>query len=103
MKTILALLVVALLVVLCFAGELSVATVAKPYDKTDLNKKVTLQESPRENCWRLIHDGKKVIALWEGEGVTWTGNQLYCASKLEEVEAKIKDLNLEPLKEIETP
>lgn len=56
-------------------------------------------ESPGETCWRLVHDGVKVIDLFESEGLTWTAHTLFCATTRAECEAEIARLGLTPLAE----
>ena len=36
--------------------------------------------SPAEHCFRLVHDGKKVIAYFESSGVTRTSHNLFCGT-----------------------
>ena len=50
--------------------------------------------SPRENCHRLVHDGVKVIALFESVGETVTRNELFCGTKAE-CDAEIVRLGLD--------
>ena len=52
-------------------------------------------ESPKEKCWRLVHDGKKVISLVECEGYTWTIFPLFCAETEKECLDEIARLHLE--------
>jgi hypothetical protein len=58
---------------------------------------VTVNVSPHIQCWRLIHDGVKVIAVFESPGVTKTLNHLFCATTKPEIDAQIASLNLIPL------
>jgi hypothetical protein len=58
-------------------------------------QKVRVNQSPRQACCRLVHDGKNVVALFESEGVTSTKNRLFCGTK-EECEAEIARLGLAP-------
>ena len=48
-------------------------------------------------AWRLVHDGKKVLALFDSQGTTRTINALFCATTEAEVQAEITRLNLTPL------
>ncbi len=59
---------------------------------------MAINSSPNTQCWRLVHDGKKVMALFESSGVTRTQNTLFCGTEAE-VQAEIARLNLIPLKE----
>ena len=52
------------------------------------------QVSPRQKCWRLAHDGVKVIAKFETSGETWTIGQLFCATEEKEIDEEIKRLGL---------
>ncbi len=62
---------------------------------------VVVNESPGTKCWRLVHDGKKVISLFETMGITRTRNTLFCAETEAEVQAEISRLKLIPLPEKE--
>jgi len=64
---------------------------------TVAGKTVIMNVSPHTQCWRLIHDGKKVIALLESAGVTQTINTLFCATTEAECQAEIARLKLTPL------
>ena len=50
--------------------------------------------SPREKCYRLVHDGRTVIALFESVGETSTRNELFCGTR-EECDAEIARLGLD--------
>jgi hypothetical protein len=52
--------------------------------------------SPRTDCWRLVHDGTKVLALFQSTGITQTINNLFCGTEAE-CQAKITELHLTPL------
>ena len=52
-------------------------------------------ESPKEKCWRLVHDNAKVISLFEGEGFTWTIFPLFCSETEKECLDEIARLHLE--------
>lgn len=54
-------------------------------------------KSPRQDCWRLVHDGKKVLALFRSTGVTETIYTLVCGTEKEcrDEIAKLK-LRLDP-------
>ncbi len=60
---------------------------------------ITVQESPTETCWRLIHNGAKVIALFESSGLTWTKDNLFCATTKQECLDEIARLKIEYLLE----
>ena len=49
--------------------------------------------STPEKCWRLIHDGKTVIDLFEAEGITSNGNLRFAGTK-KECDTEIKRLTL---------
>jgi hypothetical protein len=57
--------------------------------------RIAAKESPRETCFRLAHDGVKVIALFESTGYTWTRGNLFCATTEKECLDKIAQLKLE--------
>ena len=99
----LALLIVFFLTAVVSADELTTAIVSKQYDKDDAKKVVSLVESQAKPCWRLVHDGVKVLALFESGGITWTKHNMYCATLKTECEAIIKKLGLIPLPEEEEP
>lgn len=46
-------------------------------------------------CWRLVHDGKKVISLSESSGITQTIHTIFLANTKQECETEIYSLNLE--------
>lgn len=51
--------------------------------------------SPNLKCWRLVHDGKKVITFMESEGVTTTKHSLFCSLLFEECNFEIARLGLD--------
>ena len=51
-------------------------------------------QSENTNCWRLVHDGSRVIALFESTGYTTTKDNLYCATTEVECLAEIDRLGL---------
>jgi len=57
---------------------------------------VTIYTSPTKKCWRLVHDGAKVIELFETSGQTGTINTLFCSTNKEECDAEINRLGLKP-------
>jgi hypothetical protein len=63
----------------------------------DVAAKLDISSSPAENSWRLVHDSKKTIALFESSGFTWTRNTLFCAKTEQECQDEIKRLWLESL------
>lgn len=56
---------------------------------------ISANESPPELCWRLVHDGVKVLTLFESTGLTWTRNTLFCATTEKECLSEIARLRLE--------
>ena len=56
---------------------------------------VTINKTDSEMCWRLVHDGEKVIQLFETSGTTYSKNTIFVASTIEECETEIYSLNLE--------
>jgi hypothetical protein len=58
---------------------------------------LTANVSPPEKHLRLVHDGVKVLAMFESEGETWTINTLFCATDEKEIQAEIDRLGLKPL------
>lgn len=59
-------------------------------------EQITVNVITAEDCHRLIHDGTKVIALFNSTGTTKTAHHLYCGTQAE-CEAEITRLNLSPL------
>ena len=60
---------------------------------------VTPDEAPvddpvSETFWRLVHDGKRVISVFLSDGITQTGNQMFCATTRHEIDDKIAELGL---------
>lgn len=55
--------------------------------------------SPREKSWRLVHDGIKVITLFEGEGETWAIWNMFCATTEKECLDEITRLKLQYIQE----
>ena len=65
-----------------------------PFEITESKKTITVKETVLPiTCWRLIHDNKKVLKLFRGNGKTSTPHELYAGTK-EECEAEIKRLGL---------
>ena len=62
---------------------------------------IPISESPKGLSWRLVHDGSKVLDLFESEGHTWTKNTLFVGTE-EECLKEIENLGLEPLPVVES-
>lgn len=60
-------------------------------------KGVKISTSSPDQSWRLVHDGKKVIAKMQRSGETGTRNTLFLAATEEEVDEEIARLKLTPL------
>lgn len=58
-------------------------------------KDKTANKSPSVRCWRLVHDTKKVIALFESEGDTMCIHEMFCATTEKECLDEIARLKLE--------
>ena len=52
--------------------------------------------SPKDKSWRLVHDGKQVLAYFESSGTTGTTNMLFVGTQAQ-CEAEIAKLGLTPL------
>lgn len=65
--------------------------------KAVIVKEITANISLAESCWRLVHDGANVLALFKDEGETWTINTLFCATTEKECQSEIDRLGLIPL------
>lgn len=55
--------------------------------------KFTKRTSPKDKSWRLVHDGKKVLMLFESDGETHTAYELFCGD-LEDCRKEIEKLKL---------
>ena len=79
--------------------ERSAATGKWALEKTlaaaDVAQKMDIRSSPDEKSWRLVHDGKRVKALFESSGFTWTADTLLCTRTEEECLEEIQRLGLE--------
>lgn len=58
-------------------------------------KEIVANVSMPEISWRLVHDGRKVLALFEATGETWTVNNLVCFASQEEALTEIAKLGLD--------
>jgi len=54
-----------------------------------------INKTDSEMSWRLIHNGEKVISLFESSGVTMTQHTIFVAATEEECQTEIYTLNLE--------
>jgi len=54
-----------------------------------------INRTDSEMSWRLIHDGNRVIDLFESSGTTVTMYDIFLASTLEECQAQIYSLDLD--------
>jgi hypothetical protein len=54
-----------------------------------------VNKTDSELSWRLIHDGSKVISLFESSGVTRTMHTIFLAATEEQCQTEIYSLNLE--------
>lgn len=63
---------------------------------------IPAKSSPRDICFRLVHDGVTVLTLFESTGYTWTRNNLFCATTEKECVDEIakKGLKYTPKKDI---
>jgi len=69
---------------------------SKKYTEAKKEIKFTKHISPKDKSWRLIHDGTKVLMLFEAEGETHTACELFCGTE-KECQEEIKRLNLQPV------
>lgn len=53
-----------------------------------------IKKTDLEMSWRLIHNGEKVIALFESSGITMTHHTIFLAATKEECQTEIYFLNL---------
>jgi len=56
---------------------------------------VIINKTDNEMSWRLVHDGVKIIALFESSGVTKSMNTIFLAATEAECQTEIYSLNLE--------
>jgi hypothetical protein len=56
---------------------------------------ITINKTDGDLSWRLIHNGEKVVSLFESSGITMTHYTIFLAATLEECETEIYVLNLE--------
>ena len=61
----------------------------------DKDKKMTFtaNQSPKDKCFRLVHDGKSALHLLDSDGITVTALELFCGTEKECLD-EIKKLNL---------
>jgi hypothetical protein len=55
---------------------------------------VTVNKTDSELSWRLVHDGTKIISLFESDGITYTTHTIFLATTKEECQTEIYYLNL---------
>lgn len=60
-----------------------------------ISNDITINKTDSDMCWRLVHDGSKVINLFESSGITHSMNTIFLANTIEECETEIYSLNLE--------
>lgn len=63
-------------------------------------EEITIFETSKGQSWRLVHDGKKVIALFESEGITGTRNALFEGATKADCLAEIAKLGLQDPNEV---
>lgn len=51
------------------------------YDEAKEELTVKVTASPKENCFRLVHDGQSVLFFFENDGLTETAHNLICGTK----------------------
>lgn len=56
---------------------------------------ITINKSSSDFCWRLIHDGRRVISLFQDSGITQSMHTIFLADTEEECQTEIYSLNLE--------
>ena len=56
---------------------------------------VYINRTDSELSWRLVHDGNKVIKLFQSKGITSCIYEIFVAKTLEECQTEIYCLNLE--------
>lgn len=66
---------------------------AENYDDKKNELTIDANLSPDKPCWRLVHDGKIVVDMFESGGVTVTAHKLFCGTE-EECQKEIDALSL---------
>ena len=56
---------------------------------------ITINKTDKEMSWRLIHNGVRVISLFESSGCTQTSHTIFMATTEAECQTEIYSLNLE--------
>jgi hypothetical protein len=56
---------------------------------------VIVNKTDSELSWRLVHDGTKIISLFESDGITQTIHTIFLAPTEAECQTEIYFLNLE--------
>ena len=56
---------------------------------------IIINKTDSDMSWRLIHNGKRVIALFESSGTTTTHHTIFLAKTEAECQTEIYFLNLE--------
>jgi hypothetical protein len=56
---------------------------------------ILVNKTDKEMSWRLVHDGIRVITLFESNSITETVYNIFLAKTLEECQTEIYILNLE--------
>lgn len=56
---------------------------------------MVVNKTDSDMSWRLIHDGERVISLFQSSGITMTQHTIFLAATEEECQTEIYTLNLE--------
>lgn len=56
---------------------------------------LTISKTDKTMSWRLVHDGNKVISLFESSGATHSQHTIFLSETEEECQTEIYSLNLE--------
>ena len=63
---------------------------------TTTSHTITLNASPADSCYRLIHDGTRILNYFQASGITRTPHTLFCGSDAE-CQAEMTRLHFTPV------
>lgn len=70
------------------SGSIHINPDGSPAPKDSTPTEFQANRSPKVDCWRLVHDGSAVLALFQSAGETTTRQNLFCGT-LDECNAEI--------------
>ena len=75
--------------------EQRTAAVKSEFNPTGKVETFTVSKSPRDKCWRLVHNGKTVLACLLSDGITETRFTLECFNDLDSLKKQVAALGLQ--------